>query len=200
MSDPGIDKLWKEYKAPFVAMDDLTLARWMCQTLGQFEGKLWRLSHPLVSAYRLAADEAKDRQIWFKRLATPPAVYPPGDCCRAPFLPYFTRDILNVGLVCHHCGETAVPFDEIPRDLQAAVKGWADEYEKIHAVAHWEESEQAVVADYEETLEEAAASAERLLKQVAIRILPRFLEFYPALIWEDQDECLEVRPDEIELS
>ncbi|MGO8765363.1 MAG: hypothetical protein ACLQSR_09570 [Limisphaerales bacterium] len=37
--------------------------------LGQLEGKSWRLSHPLIGAYRLAAQLGHDRQIWQKRLA-----------------------------------------------------------------------------------------------------------------------------------
>src|SRR5687768_6671780 len=94
MSDP-VNKLWEEYQQPFNELDDHTLARWLCQTLGQFEGKLWRMSHPLVGAYRAAADIAQDRQIWHKRLATPPAAFPPAECCRAPMLLVFTRDILN---------------------------------------------------------------------------------------------------------
>ena len=200
MSDAGTDKLWKEYKAPFASMDDLTLARWMCQTLGQFEGKLWRLSHPLVGSYRLAADEGKERQIWLKKLATPPSTYLFTECCRAPMLLHFTRDVLTIGLICHHCGETAIAFDEIPRDLRPHIQKWAEEYGKLHAVAHWEEDQQALADDYEETLEQAADSAELMLKNVANKVLPRLLEFYPALIWEDQDECLEVRPDDIELA
>ncbi len=35
----------------------------------------------------------------------------------------FTRDIVESGLVCQHCAETAVPFEEIPPDLRAAVQG-----------------------------------------------------------------------------
>src|SRR5689334_16037099 len=70
-----LDVLWKEYSAVFREFDDLTLARWLAQTLGQIEGKAWRLSHPLLGAYRLAAQLGHERQIWFKRLATPPAAY-----------------------------------------------------------------------------------------------------------------------------
>ena len=58
----------------------------------------WRLSHPLVGAYRLAAKIAHDRQIWFKRLATPPAAYAESPCCRAPLLPLLTRDVCAEGL------------------------------------------------------------------------------------------------------
>ena len=54
-SDAPLDLLWKEYRLGFKDFDDLTLARWLAQTLGQLEGKPWRLSHPLVGAYRLGA-------------------------------------------------------------------------------------------------------------------------------------------------
>ena len=57
-----LDKLWKEYGRVFHDFDDLTLARWLAQTLGQLEGRAWRLSHPLLGAYRLAAQIAHDRQ------------------------------------------------------------------------------------------------------------------------------------------
>ena len=83
-SESPLDSLWKEYGRAFQDWDDLTLARWLAQTLGELEGRAWRLSHPLVGAYRLAAQIAHDRQIWFKRLATPPAAYAESPCCRAP--------------------------------------------------------------------------------------------------------------------
>ena len=48
--------------------------------------------------------------------------------------------------------------------------------------------------------EEAAQKAERLLAQAATRIVPKLLEEYSAIVWEDQDECLEVRPEDIDLT
>ena len=39
----------------------------------------------------------------------------------------------------------------------------------------------------------------RLLADVGAKVLPLFLDHYAAIIWEDQDECLEVRPEDIEL-
>ena len=65
-----LDKLWHEYAAVFKEFDDLKLARWMAQTLGQIEGRAWRLSHPLLGAYRLAAQTAHDRS--GSRLFRPP--------------------------------------------------------------------------------------------------------------------------------
>src|SRR5882724_971729 len=54
-SDSPLDQLWNEYSQVFREFDDLTLARWLAQTLGQLGGKAWRLSHPLLRAYALAA-------------------------------------------------------------------------------------------------------------------------------------------------
>ena len=194
-----IDTLWQEYSRVFHDFDDLTLARWLAQTLGQLEGRSWRLSHPLLGSFRLAAQIAHDRQIWLKRLATPPAAYAEAQCCRAPMLPLLTRDVMESGLVCQHCSGMAVPFDEIPVELQTVVKSWAEEYAPVHAVAHWEDRERKSAASYDRAYENAAKDAERLLVHVGGQVAPRFLEHYPVVVWEDQDECLEVRPEDISL-
>jgi hypothetical protein len=199
MSDSPLDRLWSEYGEVFEDFDDLTLARWMAQTLGQLEGRVWRLSHPLVGAYRLAALIAHDRQIWLKRLAHPPAAYQEASCCRAPLLPMVTRDVLESGLVCQHCTGTAVEWEDIPVDLQGPLRTWAEQYGPIHAVAHFDERQQQG-ASFEQALETAAAQAEELLAQAGRELMPRFLDSYPAAVWEDQDECLEVRPEDILLS
>ena len=198
-SESPLDRLWLEYSLVFKNFDDHTLARWMAQTLGQLEGSAWRLSHPLLGAYRLAAQLAHDRQIWLKRLATIPAAYPESPCCRAPLLALLTRDVLDSGLVCQHCTETAVPFDEIPVALQEEIKIWAQEYAPVHAVAHWEDRQRKNVGNYERSCETAAQKAEKLLATAGRDLAPRFLEIYPTIVWEDQDECLEVRPEDIEL-
>jgi hypothetical protein len=190
-------KLWEEYRRPFTAFDDLTLGRWLAQTLGQFEGLVWRMSHPLVSAYRAAAEIGNDRQIWLKRLASNPANFVPAECCRSPLLPLFTRDVLNAGLLCQHCGATAIEWQDLPDALRERVEPWARDYAQLHAVAHYEEEQMRAMDDYEEALEQAATSAEMALRTLAIEILPAFLDYYPALIWEDQDECLEVEPADI---
>jgi hypothetical protein len=196
--DSRLDQLWKEYSMVFQDFDDLTLARWLAQTLGQLEGKVWRLSHPLLGAYRLAAQLAHERQVWLKRLATPPSGYPEAGCCRAPTLPLLTRDVLESGLVCQHCNETLVPFEEIPAELRKELETWASQYGPVHAVAHWYDR-QRKGADYDEAFEDAAEEAERLLGVAARELMPKFLEHYPAAVWEDQDECLSVQPEDIEL-
>jgi hypothetical protein len=196
--DARLDHLWKEYSLVFRDFDDLTLARWMAQTLGQLEGRVWRLSHPLVRAYGLAAQLAHQRKVWLMRLATSPAAYGESPCCRAPMLPLLTRDVRESGLICQHCNETLVPFDEIPEPLRAELEGWAAQYAPVHAVAHWEDR-QRKSGNYDEAYDNAADEAERLLGVVARDIMPKFLDHYAAAVWEDQDECLSVQPEDIEL-
>src|SRR6516225_7143769 len=162
-AESPLDLLWKEYGLVFKDFDDLTLARWMAQTLGQFEGKAWRLSHPLLGAYRLAAQLAHERQIWLKRLATPPAAYAESPCCRAPMLPLLTRDVGEAGLICQHCSETLVPFEDIPAPLQGELEAWAAQYGPVHAVAHWDDRQRKSAGNYESAYESAAEQAELLL-------------------------------------
>jgi hypothetical protein len=196
MSDAA-NQLWEEYRSPFSEFDDLTLARWLSQTLSQFEGRIWRMSHPLVTAYRAAAEIANDRQIWLKRLATAPAGFAAAECCRAPLLPLFTRDVINSGLICQHCGGTAVAWDDLPESDRERIDAWAREYADIHAVAHYDDTQIALLDDYDDAFETAAESAEQLLRKAALDIVPPLLETYTAVIWEDQDECLEVEPKDI---
>jgi hypothetical protein len=199
MSDSPLERLWTEYSEVFRGFDDLTLARWMSQTLGQLQGRVWRFSHPLLGAYRLAAQVAHERQVWLQRLANAPQAYPEATCCRAPLLPLFTRDVLESGLVCQHCAGTAVAFEDLPQDLQSAVKAWADQYAPVHAVAHWDDRQRKGAGDYDRAFEQAASQAEKLLLLANREILPRFLDSFPAIVWEDQDECLEVRPEDLHL-
>ena len=197
--DAPLDVLWKEYSAVFREFDDLTLARWLSQTLGQLEGKAWRLSHPLLGAYRLGAQIAHDRQIWLKRLANPPAAYSESPCCRAPVLPLLTRDVREVGLICQHCGDTLTAFDEVSSALRGELEVWGSQYAPVHAVAHWDDRQRKSAGDYERAFESAAEQIERLLAQAGQVLAPRLLEFYPAVVWEDQDECLEVRPEDVRI-
>jgi hypothetical protein len=192
-----LDVLWKEYSLGFSDFDDLTLARWLAQTLGQLQGKAWRLSHPLVGAYRLGAQLGHERQTWLKRLATPPAAYLESACCRAPQLPLFTRDVRESGLICQHCNETLLPFDEIPSEIRPELELWAAQYEPVHAVAHWDDRQRKSAGDYNRAYENAAEQAERLLARAGQELAPKLLTFFPAVIWEDHDECLEVRPEDV---
>ncbi|MBI5387692.1 MAG: hypothetical protein HZA90_23780 [Verrucomicrobia bacterium] len=196
--DTPMDRLWQEYAVVFRDFDDLTLARWMAQTLGQLKGRVWRLSHPLVGAYRLAAQTGTDRQIWLKRLVSTPADYVEAACCRAPLLPLFTRDIVESGLVCEHCGGTAVEFADLDPAFQQALRQWSDRYALIHQVAHWDEKQKKRTRDYDRDIDDAAVKAEDLLAEAARNLIPKLLDFYPTIIWEDHDECLDVRPEDID--
>lgn len=198
-SDSPFERLWTEYSRVFHEFDDITLARWMAQTLGQFQNRAWRLSHPLMGSYRLAAQISHDRQIWLQRLASAPPAYVEAQCCRAPLLPLLTREVVESGLVCQHCGETAVPFDELPAELQEPLKEWSEEYRPVHAVAHWDDRQRKGVRDYDQSYEIAATEAEKLLVYAGRELTPKLLEFFPSAVWEDQDECLEVQPEDIQL-
>jgi hypothetical protein len=197
--ESGLDKLWNEYSEVFRDFDDLTLGRWLAQTLGQLQGRVWRLSHPLMGAFRLGALLAYERQIWLKQLVASPSNYDLTGCCRAPLLPLFTRDVMESGLVCLHCNASALSFDELPVPLQPQIKDWARRYESVHSVAHQDE-ESTPQKDPDNAMENAAREAEQLLTYAGTQLLPQFLEYYPAIVWEDQDECLQVRPDDIQLS
>jgi hypothetical protein len=198
-SESPLDLLWKEYGRVFADFDDLSLARWLAQTLGQLEGKAWRMSHPLVGAYRLAAQAGNERQIWHKRLATPPAAYTQSACCRAPFLPLLTRDVRESGLICQHCNETLVPFEEIPADVRVEIESWAQQYEPVHAVAHWDDRQRRGAGNFDAAYENAARAAEKLLVHAGRELAPKLLTHYAAAVWEDQDECLEVRPEDAQI-
>jgi hypothetical protein len=198
-ADTPLDLLWNEYRLGFRDFDDLTLARWLAQTLGQLAGRTWRFSHPLLGAYRLAAQLAHERQVWLKRLVALPPAYSESPCCRAPMLPLLTRDVHDAGLICQHCNETLVPFEDIPAPLKTDLEDWAAQYAPVHAVAHWDDRQRKAAGDYDHAYEGAAEQAERLLAQAGGLLAPRLLEFYPAAVWEDQDECLEVKPEDVRL-
>jgi hypothetical protein len=197
--ESSMDRLWREYGATYKDWDDLTLGRWLAQTLGQLEGRAWRLSHPLMGSYRLAATLANDRGIWLQRIVSVPAAYQTAECCRAPLLPFFTRDILESGLVCQHCGATAVAFDDLPEAVKPGIREWAGRYLPVHQVAHWDDRQRKRSGDYDKAFEGAAEQAEKLLAEAASEIIPGMLQHYPAMVWEDQDECLDVRPEDVEL-
>ncbi len=196
-ADSPFDLLWKEYSQVFRDFDDLSLGRWLAQTLGQLQGKVWRLSHPLLGAYRLGAHIAHEKQVWLKRVAAPPAGYVESPCCRAPMLPMLTRDVHEAGLICQHCSDTLVPFEEIPAPIQKDLEAWATKYRPVHEVAHWDDRQRKSAGDYDRAYENAAREAEKLLGHAGKTIAPNLLDFYPAIVWEDQDECLEVRPEDI---
>ena len=112
-------------------------------------------------------------------------------------LPLLTRDVRDAGLICQHCNETLVPFEEITDSVRSELEAWAAQYAPVHAVAHWDDDQRKGAAEYDRAYEQAAKDAERLLAQAGGQLAPALLEFYPTIVWEDQDECLEVRPEDV---
>ena len=192
----SVERLWQDYAGVFRQFDDLTLARWMSQTLSQLQGELWRMSHPLVASYRLASLVAHDRQVWHQRLVTVPPDFPITECCRAPLLPMVTRDVLENGLICLHCNGTAVEIENVGEPAEA-LAAWAEGYAPVHSVAHWDDARRAAHENYEQAYEGAATESEKQLAQLGLELAPPLVEMYPAIVWEDQDECLQVRPEDI---
>ena len=92
-----------------------------------------------------------------------------------------------------------MPFEEIAAVLQPDLRAWAESYRPVHAVAHQEDPQPTFTPGREHSLETAAREAEKLLAVMGQQIAPRFLDWYPVIIWEDQDECLEVRPEDLPL-
>jgi hypothetical protein len=192
-----LHELWEEYRTAINDQDDLTLARWISQTLGQLKGRVWRLSHPLVGLHRLLATTAHKRSIRVARLAQVPADYPPCPACGAPLLPLVTRDVADDGLICETCGGTAVVFADLPPELRIPLQAWSLRYAPVHAVAHWDEAQKQLHSDYDKAYQEAAEQTEDILLELSTRILPPALDHFPAIVWEDHDECLDVRPDDV---
>ena len=191
-----MERLWQDYAGVFRDFDDLTLARWMSQTLSQLQGQLWRMSHPLVASYRLAAMVAHERQVWHQRLVTVPPDFPTAECCRAPLLPMITRDVLENGLICLHCNGTAVEIEKVGEPAEA-LAAWAEAYAPIHGVAHWDEARRTTQENYDQVYEDAATESEKHLAHLGTELAPQLVEFFPAVIWEDLVVCLQVRPEDI---
>jgi len=113
--------------------------------------------------------------------------------------PLLTRDVHETGLICQHCNETLVSFEDVPSAIQSELATWAAEYAPVHAVAHWDDRQRKSAGDYDHAFENAADQAETLLARAGANLAIKLLEFYPAVVWEDQDECLEVRPEDVTL-
>jgi hypothetical protein len=110
-----------------------------------------------------------------------------------------TRDVRESGLICQHCSESLMPFDEIPGEIRGELEAWAAQYEPVHAVAHWDDRQRKSSGNYDRAYEDAAEKAERLLAQAGGQLAPKLLAHFPTIVWEDQDECLEVRPEDLQL-
>jgi len=67
----------------------------------------------------------------------------------------------------------------------------------VHDVAHWDDVKRQREGDYDQAYEKAAEAAEKMLAQLGADLASPLLELFPAVIWQDEDECLQVRPEDI---
>jgi len=83
--------------------------------------------------------------------------------------------------------------------LRAEVEGWAARYAPVHAVAHWMIASAKAPATTTTPTRKPPPRRKGCLASPERTSPPKFLEFYPAAVWEDQDECLSIQPEDIEL-
>jgi len=177
--------------------DDLSLVRWLNQTLGQLYERGWRASHPLVVAYRLGSTVAHQRDLWNRRTFSFNDNYAPANCCGAPAIPFVTFEVSTHGIYCSCCGEVLVPLDELPGNMSLSFKDWGRAYDAIHQVAHWTDAERKHCGDYNKALDQACEKAVPLLARLGYELVPPLLARFPTLFWEDSDNCLDVIPEDI---
>ena len=89
-----------------------------------------------------------------------------------PLSSLITRDVRAEGLICQHCNEILVPFEDLPAEHRDAIGAWAQQYEPVHSVAHWDDRQRRRVASYDDAFENAAKQAEQLLAQAGREIAP----------------------------
>ena len=197
-SDSPLDQLWNEYGQVFREFDDLTLARWLAQTLGQLGGKAWRWSHPL------------DRRVPARRASrprSPDLVQTPGDrrpphiwnrpAAARPCFPFSRATSARPASFASIAATRLFRSTKFRKPSAATWKTGRLQYAPVHAVAHWDDRQRKGAGNYDRAYEQAAKEAEALLARAGQQLAPRMLEFYPAVVWEDQDECLEVRPEDV---
>lgn len=192
----GFD-LWQEHTRALKTWDDLSLARWLNQTLGQLHERCWRASHPLVVAYRLGATVAQQRDIWNRRTFSFNNHYQRAPCCGAPTIPFISFEVCTHGLYCSCCGEVMNTLEELPAEINSGFRQWGASYDIIHQVAHWSDPERKQCGDYDRALDDACERAIPLLAKLGYELAPKVLRAFPAVFWEDADNCLDVIPEDI---
>ncbi len=193
----GFD-LWQEHARALRSWDDLSLVRWLNQTLGQLHERCWRASHPLVVAYRLGATVAHQRDLWNRRTFSINHSYQHAACCGAPTIPFVSFEVCTHGIYCSCCGDVLSTLDDMPFPWTAAIRQWGKTYEEIHHVAHWTDAERKKCGDYDKALDQACEKAIPLLAFLGYQLAPQLLSAFPAVFWEDADDCLDVIPEDIQ--
>jgi hypothetical protein len=189
--------IWGEHLQAFKTWDDLGLARWLNQTLGQLHDHCWRASHPLVMVYRLAAAIAYQRDLWNRRIFPMNEKFSEAACCGSPAIPFVSFEIATHGIYCSCCGSVLEDVGQLPGNLPERFKQWARKYDPLHEIAHFDEVRQRASSSYEEELNHAANDASPLLAELGYQLAPQLLGLYPVVIWEDSDHCLDILPEEI---
>ncbi len=192
----GFD-LWQEHMRALKSWDDLSLARWLSQTLGQLHERCWRASHPLVVAYRLGATVAQQRDLWNRRTFSFNNHYQSTSCCGAPTIPFISFEVCTHGIYCSCCGEVLSTLEDMTEDIAPALRQWGKDYDAIHQVAHWNDNERKQCGDYDRALDKACERAIPMLSRLGYEIAPKVLRIFPAVFWEDADNCLDVIPEDI---
>jgi hypothetical protein len=192
----GFD-LWQEHTRALKAWDDLSLSRWLNQTLGQLLDRCWRASHPLVVSYRLGATVAHQRDLWNRRTFSFNHNYHRATCCGAPAIPFVSFEAFSHGIYCSCCGEILATIEEMPPQLANNFRQWGMSYDMIHQVAHWTDEERRRSGDYDKALDQASERAAPLLAHLGYKFAPQLLGTYPVVFWEDCDNCLDVIPEDI---
>ena len=113
-----------------------------------------------------------------------------------PAAAHTRRARIGLGLSALQRNARAVRGDCPPKSAWRS-RAWAQEYEPVHAVAHWDDRQRRGAGNYDAAFENAAEQAELLLARVGRELAPKLLHVYPTIVWEDQDECLEVRPEDV---
>lgn len=194
--ESGFD-LWQEHTRALKSWDDLSLARWLSQTLGQLHERCWRASHPLVVAYRLGATVAHQRDLWNRRSLSFNHNYQAASCCGAPSIPFISFEVCTHGVYCSCCGEVLARLEDLAPALAAKFRDWGRAYDPIHQVAHWTDPERKQCGDYDKALDLSCERAAPLLARMGYQLAPSFLPIYSAVFWEDADNCLDVIPEDI---
>ena len=88
---------------------------------------------------------------------------------------------------------------DTPRALFYAGRAYGLCAEAKPAASFWKQAARKTVAPESPQAVFVAFARIQLLALAGRFIVPKLLELYPAIVWEDQDECLAVQPEDIEL-
>lgn len=185
----------KEYHNLLNNLSDSDLANYIERTYNIFKGQLVRHSHPLLQSYHMLVGVALDRNIAFYKSETCPK-------CGAPKLGFLAPGSGKDGIYCFHCAESIVPVSDLPETVKEDTVAWGMNYIKWSNVALWnpeqqKQAEEASGQPYGIIFERAQLRCKDFLREMAIRIAPEYLQFFPAIVWHDSDSGLYISPQDL---